>query len=437
MRSLVVRVGAAAISLSCVFEKGEAFLPPTADPFAGNIHGHGGVRPSTVIRGRTTLKNRDRSSTKDYRVRPRVKVKWKPKAQAKVKKEFWWEKRVVKKPSIPVGANINVDPHTAVERIIDVVKGVEDAEATERLALRLSSDWRPIYNDDLDLVMSAMMDGDSSTAAAASPLEASPEIEAEPADPPVLLKWLKDKGEEEREVNRFINVFALFSIVFAAFSSFLAVDAEISRGWTAEERLSRLPFGNLQLYLRMSKEEPVLTKALTSGLVYALGDVTAQTNEGTCLSLLNRRRLVRSAVAGFCLHGPGSHAWYLVSDRLVDGSFALSGWQSTLAKGFLDRAFWAPFFNALLYAFFGVYEGDSPQQIAMAVRSSAYPLWVAGLRFWPFVNIVTYGVVPSDLRVLWIGFVSIFWVTFVSRQAADLKRQQQQQQGLSAVVQRA
>lgn len=70
------------------------------------------------------------------------------------------------------------------------------------------------------------------------------------------------------------------------------------------------------------RDSPVLVKACTSGIVYTLGDWTAQMFEGTALADIKRDRVARSAMAGLLLHGPLSHVWY----DLCESAFDFIGW---------------------------------------------------------------------------------------------------------------
>jgi protein Mpv17 len=81
---------------------------------------------------------------------------------------------------------------------------------------------------------------------------------------------------------------------------------------------------NWQGYLQILRESPVFVKACTSGIVYALGDWTAQTTNGVPLADLDRWRVARSAVAGFVGHGPLSHCWY----NFCESAFDIIGWNS-------------------------------------------------------------------------------------------------------------
>lgn len=83
-----------------------------------------------------------------------------------------------------------------------------------------------------------------------------------------------------------------------------------------------MPIDNWAAYSEVLRDNPVLVKACTSGVVYSLGDWTAQTVEGIPLSELKRGRVLRSAMAGLLLHGPMSHVWY----GLCEAGFNTIGW---------------------------------------------------------------------------------------------------------------
>ena len=53
----------------------------------------------------------------------------------------------------------------------------------------------------------------------------------------------------------------------------------------------------------------------SSGLVYSLGDFTAQSYEGRALDEYDGARIARSGACGFFGHGPLSHFYYNALDR--------------------------------------------------------------------------------------------------------------------------
>jgi hypothetical protein len=60
-------------------------------------------------------------------------------------------------------------------------------------------------------------------------------------------------------------------------------------------------------------------QACISGVVYSLGDLTAQTYEGRSLADFDLPRAVRSGICGFVAHGPLSHCYYVLMDNTFSG----------------------------------------------------------------------------------------------------------------------
>ena len=103
---------------------------------------------------------------------------------------------------------------------------------------------------------------------------------------------------------------------------------------------------------------PLQTKALTSMVGLAVGDVIAQASTG-CFDPL---RTARMAAFGVALHGPAGHFWYQLLDAKVMPGRG-SDMRAIVAKMALDQALFAPFFTAVFYAVLTALEGH-PQDIA-------------------------------------------------------------------------
>lgn len=139
-----------------------------------------------------------------------------------------------------------------------------------------------------------------------------------------------------RALNKYLNVAVIVTILCAMVGKVITVDAEISRGWTTFEIITRLVPDNWSGYSDFLQEQPVLTKACTSGFVYTLGDCIAQSTEGKGIAELDRLRVLRSASCGFFAHGPLSHVWYNVAESIFD-SLHMSAWYFTPLKVALDQ----------------------------------------------------------------------------------------------------
>ncbi|CAN0400732.1 unnamed protein product, partial [Discosporangium mesarthrocarpum] len=89
-----------------------------------------------------------------------------------------------------------------------------------------------------------------------------------------------------------------------------------------------------------------------------------------------------------------------------------------------DQLFWGPFWNAMYILFLGVVKRDALESIWEAVTTTAVPLLIAGLKLWPLAHVMTYGVIPTENRLLWVDTVEIVWVTILSQQAAEQAKEQ-------------
>ena len=168
---------------------------------------------------------------------------------------------------------------------------------------------------------------------------------------------------------------------------------------------------------------PIVTKALTSGVAYLLGDVLAQ--RLTADGRVSKGRVVRSGIAGFASHGPQLHFWSLLLDRFVDfgsGVWALRG--AVVAKIALDQAVFALYINAAYCMTLELLKRTPPKLAMQRIRRAAWPSLKRSWQFWPAVHVVTFGIVPHHLRVLWVDVVEVVWVavlaTCVNRASSDV-----------------
>lgn len=170
----------------------------------------------------------------------------------------------------------------------------------------------------------------------------------------------------------------------------------------------------LAWYDRCALAAPVLVKATTSGVCYCLGDVLSQLAQA---SPLDARRSARSAVAGFVGHGPLAHYWLGV----VDTRLAFGGaWWSFFPRILLDQGPMSIVYNTVYTTLIGAQQCSSPRDIYADIRSTIYPSFVASVKFWPFVHILTFShAIPQELKVLYVDMAEILWVVVLATINAD------------------
>lgn len=96
------------------------------------------------------------------------------------------------------------------------------------------------------------------------------------------------------------------------------------------------------MYDRALTAQPILTKTLTSVVLFTAGDVMAQRLEKGSFADLDGARLVRQGAWG-ALFTPLAHYWYLNLDRWVPGA----GVNVVAKKVVLDQLTWTPFINVV------------------------------------------------------------------------------------------
>jgi len=145
----------------------------------------------------------------------------------------------------------------------------------------------------------------------------------------------------------------------------------------------------------MINSRPIEAKALISGAIYATGDLISQLVTGTDIGHLDRKRTMRSCLAGLLLHGPLLHFWYIGFEDLFESN-GFTQWWSIFPKVAIDEMVWTPFWNAVYIAFTGMLKGKSPNECLADVKSTFMPLMQAGFNLWVPANFITYGVIPME-----------------------------------------
>jgi hypothetical protein len=71
-------------------------------------------------------------------------------------------------------------------------------------------------------------------------------------------------------------------------------------------------------------------------------------------------------------------------------------------------------YNTIYSFVIGTLARRPANEIWRDVKAAAVPGFWASLKFWPFVNLVTFGVIPLELRVAWVDSVKIVWICILS-----------------------
>lgn len=166
---------------------------------------------------------------------------------------------------------------------------------------------------------------------------------------------------------------------------------------------------------------PVLTKSLTASSIFGLSDVVAQIIEqsGAGAFVMDQPRVLMNLAVGFCF-GPAAHVWYAVMQH----AFPRSNMPSVLIKTTLGQTIFGPVFTVVYFAAALIAERGPPglKLLPFKVSQDLMPTLLAGMGFWPFVDLVSYAVIARKKSgeawiPLFANVCSFIWQVYLSMQA--------------------
>lgn len=171
----------------------------------------------------------------------------------------------------------------------------------------------------------------------------------------------------------------------------------------------------LRTYLQLLHSRPVLTKALTSAILSALGNLLSQSIEKRrqCKSTVKNVDLVaplRFAAYGLFFTGPLSHYFYLFLEEWVPSSVPLAG----LRRLLLDRLIIAPAFLLLFFIVMNFLEGKNLKSLNRTLTNTYWSALKMNWKVWTPFQFFNVNYVPVQFRVLFANLVAFFWYTYLA-----------------------
>lgn len=161
-------------------------------------------------------------------------------------------------------------------------------------------------------------------------------------------------------------------------------------------------------YEDLLAERPLLVKALTSFIGFAIGDVLTQ-----CFiqrSRFSAFRLLRLASFGFLLHGPSSHYFYGALDARIPGTSA----SIVATKVAIDQLFWSPCFSVLFFGYTGALELQGLPHMIEKIQAESFAQVTGSWHVWPAAHAINFRMVPTEQRILFINTVQVAYNCFLS-----------------------
>ncbi|OLN86773.1 Protein sym-1 [Colletotrichum chlorophyti] len=154
---------------------------------------------------------------------------------------------------------------------------------------------------------------------------------------------------------------------------------------------------------------PLLTQSITTAVLFATGDITAQ-------QLVEKRgvkghdlsRTGRMALYGGVIFGPAATTWF----KFLQNNIVLKNKNAEiLARVAVDQGVFAPTFIGVFLSSMAVLEGSSVQEKLDKNYKTAL---TSNYMLWPFVQAVNFKLVPLHHRVLFVNVISIGWNSYLS-----------------------
>lgn len=184
-------------------------------------------------------------------------------------------------------------------------------------------------------------------------------------------------------------------------------------------------FSPLSWYNNQLARAPVITKSITSGVLFGLGDMIAQFIVPEDSGKLNWKRVARASIFGSLLLGPLAHLHFNFLDWLVVKRLALTGNGMPFAKMFVDQfTYWAISINTLYLFSLPKLEGKTNKEAWGNVEERIWPTMKANWTLWPIAQIINFKLIPVAHQLNFVLIVSLGWASYLSWAGGQLQKKQ-------------
>ncbi|XP_030528695.1 protein sym-1-like isoform X2 [Rhodamnia argentea] len=152
--------------------------------------------------------------------------------------------------------------------------------------------------------------------------------------------------------------------------------------------------GFLAWYLGMLEARPLVTKCVTSSLIYAASDLTSQMVTLPPSGSLDLIRTLRMTAYGLVILGPSQHMWFNSASRVLPQRDVVT----TLKKIFMGQAIYGPCITTVFFSYNAGLQGETFGDIVGRLRRDLLPTIRNGVLFWPICDFFTFKFIPVHLQ---------------------------------------
>lgn len=175
---------------------------------------------------------------------------------------------------------------------------------------------------------------------------------------------------------------------------------------------SNIIYSLIGAYFQRLYTSPLKTKAITSCIIAALGNIASQKLAGA--RHLNEDSVLAFALFGLFFGGPLPHYFYAFVPLLV---------RNPLGILLIERLLYTPCFQALALYMLAIFEGKSHRMASIQMQKLYLPTLTANLKYLTLLQFINIKYVPPMLRVLMGNLIGFAWIIFLANKRARASKE--------------
>ncbi|KAK7269910.1 hypothetical protein RIF29_22713 [Crotalaria pallida] len=197
-------------------------------------------------------------------------------------------------------------------------------------------------------------------------------------------------------------------------SSFCSSSSSTSTATATAAATSISKVGFVGWYLGMVKSRPILTKSVTSALIYTAADLSSQIIVMQFSEPFDFVRTLRMAGYGMVILGPTLHFWFNFVSKLLPRRDLLS----TLKKMVMGQTLYGPAMTAIFFSLNAFMQGETSTEIVARLKRDLLPTMLNGIMYWPLCDFITFRFIPVQLQPLVSNSFSYLWTVYMTYMAS-------------------
>uniref|UniRef100_A0A5B7BGR7 Putative Mpv17/PMP22 n=1 Tax=Davidia involucrata TaxID=16924 RepID=A0A5B7BGR7_DAVIN len=166
-------------------------------------------------------------------------------------------------------------------------------------------------------------------------------------------------------------------------------------------------------YLGMIKSRPILTKSITSALIYTAADFSSQTIARPSSEPYDFVRTLRMAGYGMLILGPSLHFWFNFVSKILPKRDLVT----TFKKIVMGQTLYGPVMTVVFFSQNAGLQGENGAEIIARLKRDLIPTMISGVMYWPFCDFVTFKFIPVHLQPLVSNSFSYLWTVYMTYMA--------------------